>query len=632
MPTATARNEIHINGITFKIKGGVQQFIASGIPPKIVQGDFTLDTHPLVSTVTYEDLRGGIGKDIFDPREPDRVWFATEINLRNNGHSTLARRSIKTAAAASTDAVGFIGDFSNAIYAAFGTTVASYSNTDDAWTSKRTLLNSATDGLTDVVNGTLTLMIATGSEVDYTTDGSSWSRNTTDIAYLARWRELLWGIDNNGNTYFTDDLSGSWTQDSKLQLRANAIKKLFVGPSPDATIEADLLYCATTRGLAVYDAENSRWVWTKFRIPYHPNNGANTVAWREAIYYPADHGIYEINPAANTVIRVMGPDRDDGLPSARRTQIIAMAGAHNDLLIGTNSAAGGVDAESIFLGSDDVQQFGIVVGTNLGSPTVLGWAGGRPPVGIGGWEVKWASGTAGTEISSLFVSDAYTQYRAWWGNDGRVYYQDLPTDIVNPTQIGTAAYASSGVLDYPWIRVPGNQSGVALTAFLETRNPTSSETVALSYATNHVETFTSMGTNSSSERKAYNFTVGGVDQGVEFRELRFRASLARGSTDSNTPDILSLALAFRRPFTYLRGFRVLLDLTQAAGGRKPHELREELDTILATVTQMPFVYRNEQDSDEIFQVTVDPTNYGGQDRNTGVLTDGTHLLTLVEAI
>lgn len=632
MPVSGPRNEIHLNGITFKTKGGVQQFIASGTPPKIVQGDFNLDTHPLISTVSFTDLRGGIGKDIFNPGEPDRVWFATEANLRNDGHATLARKSTQTAAAASTDVVGFIGELNGTIFAAFGTSVASYSNVLDSWTASRTLLNAATDGLTEVINGTLTLCIATGGEVDYTTDGSTWNRNTTDIDYLAYWRGFLWGIDNDGATYFTNDLSGSWTLDATMRVRSNAPKKLFVGPSVDPSIEADFLYCATTRGLMVYDAENNEWRPTKFRIPYHPNNGSNTAVFREAIYFPAAHGIYEINPAATTIIRLVGPDRDDGLPSARRTVITALAASHNDLLVGTNSQTGGVATEDVFLGSEDITQFQVAVPLDDGNPTLLGWAGGRPPIGAGGWETKWTSGAQGTDISKIFVSDAYSQYRAWWGNNGRVYYQDLPTDIVNPTQIGSAQYTSSGVIDYPWIRIPGNQNGVALTAFLETRNPTSSDTVALSYATNHVETFTALGTNSSAGRTPYNFTVGGVDAGVAFRELRFRANMTRGTTDSNSPDILSLSLAYRRPFTYLRGFRMVLDLSQTVGGRKPHELREELNTILSTVTQIPFVYRNEQDAEELFQVTVVPSDYNGQDRFTGVDETGTHLLTIVEAI
>ena len=283
-------------------------------------------------------------------------------------------------------------------------------------------------------------------------------------------------------------------------------------------------------------------------------------------------------------------------------------------------------------GTQDITQFQVVMPLDDGNPTVLGWAGGNPPAGTGGWEVKWSRGTQGTDISYLTVSDAYSVYRAWWGNNGRVYYQTLPTNIVNPTQIGIASYTSSGIVDYPWIKVPGNQTGVALSAFLETRNPTSSETVQLLYATNFVEPFTSLGTNSTAGRTTYNFQAGGVDAGIAFNAVRLRANMTRGGSDSNSPDILSLALAYRRPFTYLRGFRMMIDLTIQAGGRKSHHLREELNTILSTTTQMPFVYRNEADADELFQVTIVPSQQGGTDRYTGVDETGTHLVTVVEAI
>ena len=622
-----------LNGLKFPLAGPVQVFIASQFPPKRMEGGFTLDTHPVLSTVEWRDWRGGIGKDTYDTERRNRVWWGT-TSLRYRGHNVLQRRTVQTAAASSSGAVGFMGDIGTTVLASFGTAVHAYTNAIDDWgASVRTLANAATDSLSAMVNGTYTLVVAQGSDLDWTTDGSSWSRITTDIDYVAFWREFLWGIDaTTGITYLTSNLSNGFTAVGTLRLQAESITRLFVGPTSTGDPEG-ILWGATTRGLYWYDTGTDRWMQSGFTVPYHPNNGRGAMAWRNSIYYPAGHAVYEYQPVTGAY-HVVGPDQDDGLPSDRRGSINVMAGTHNDLIIGVDSSTGTSTAIDTFLGTETVTQFQVYFEADAGYPTLLGWAGGDPPLGQGGWEVKWSSGSQGNSVSALHISNQYSSYRLWWGSGGRVFYQTIPTDIVNPSQVSTSEYESSGTVDTPWLVIPGNQVGVAESAFLETRNPTSSETVGLAYARNFVESFTTLGTNSSAEEKQYNFNDANSNPtGLVFRAIRFRMTPARGATVTNSPDIIKLAFAYKPSFAFLKGFRVALDITRTMQGRSLREMRDDIDTILATTTSFEFFYRDATETDDVFYVSLAPTDpYQGIDRETGREERGTHVLTVLEVI
>src|SRR3990167_6753602 len=145
MVTRSTPKEISLNNVYFRIRGSVDTFIASGHPQKIIPGDVGLETHPLVSAVVWKDGRAGIGKDIFDQSDPTRAWWSP-MSKRHRGHTVLPRRTVTTAAAASTGAIGFINEISAAVYASFGTAVHTYNNSTDSWgSSVRTLAGAATD-------------------------------------------------------------------------------------------------------------------------------------------------------------------------------------------------------------------------------------------------------------------------------------------------------------------------------------------------------------------------------------------------------------------------------------------------------------------------------------------------------
>lgn len=606
----TLERAVNLNSVAFPITGPVEVFIASANPEKYVIGDFAPDTHPFLSPITWDDPRWGIGRDTFDRAEPTRIWWST-CSLSHRSHLVLQRRTVTTAAASTVGTVGFLNEINSQLMASFGTSVHAYDNTLDSWgSSLRTLLNAVTDSISAMVNGTRTLALATGSEVDWSTDGTAWNRNSSaGIKYLAYWNDLLWGITAAGVLYHTTNLTANWAVDATLQLPSGYVTKLFTGPSPDRREKRTLLYAATQVGLYVYDYDAVQWLETDLPLPYHPNNGKGAGTWGRtgAIYFSAGNAIYEYIPGVGR--RVMGPDLADGLPTDRRGTITTLIGTHNDLIVGLDSSIGSVTTLNSFASAGVYTHHVATIATDSGYPTLLGWGGGPPPAGQRGWEVKWPDGNQGAAIDSLFVGNTYSAYRLWWGSGGRVFYQSLPTDIVNPTQVTTTQYASSGVWESPWFDAGNNaQTKLAVLCWLETRNPTSSETAVLAYATNDTESYTPLGTQSAAGNTRYLFPNSSSPTGTAFRTIRFRLSLARGSTNTNTPDVRKLTLSYARLNEVLLGFTFTVNLT--AGdykGSSIKALRSSLLTAMTSTSAMQFTYRDDSDTARNYWVLPAPS-------------------------
>ena len=246
--------QIRIDGKLYWTRDRVRQFLASRPLERTIVGEQTSASNPLASETNWDDLRDGIGVEIAElPQDQHRVWFST-AQLRFKGRIILPRRSVLTAAGPATD-IHVLIDFDNTVYATYGTAVHAYNNSTDSWgSSVRTLLNNATDAAVGILypsdTATETMVVATGSEVDYTTNGSSWSRDATDIKWLVFHGDLLWGMDNAGQLYYTDDLSAGWTADARLQLPAGYATGLTVGVGSD---EKEHIFAITKAGVRVHE-------------------------------------------------------------------------------------------------------------------------------------------------------------------------------------------------------------------------------------------------------------------------------------------------------------------------------------------------------------------------------------------
>ena len=243
--------------------------------------------------------------------------------------------------------------------------------------------------ISSISTNTLTVTRASNSTTAAThSDGATvsvgWTTDTKDTKFLAVWDERLWGISHEGQLWYAT-IVGTEVNDAVLPLPDGSVTALFVARN---ALGIPIIYAATTHGLFAHNADNAMWEATQMDFPVHPDNGKGSIRWRDSVYIPSGNGLYKyINGNNAAVITVVGPDRDDGLPSDRRGAIRYAAGSHNELLMGLDArAAPGTISSTSIPYQWQSHQGSMVIPSDSGYSTLLGY-------NEMGWEVKGQSDT-----------------------------------------------------------------------------------------------------------------------------------------------------------------------------------------------------------------------------------------------
>ena len=621
-------NEIFLNGVYYPTTRPVRSTLASIYPGKVVIGDTTKDSQLRSSIIAWSDWRGGIGINRMEGgAETSRAWYST-CQLRYKNHLVLPGLATAAASLAHglTDAtIGAINTFGSEIYVAWNGSVSEnaliykYNNTANSWGSA---LDTIPDRVTDSVvwtngSGTSYLVFAhydtNGSGYTYSSDGSTWAANDDkDTKYLTVWDERLWGISHEGQLWYATAI-GDEVNDAVLPLPDGSVTALFVARN---ALGIPIIYAATTHGLFAHNVDNAMWEATQMTFPVHPDNGAGTITWRDSVYIPSGNGIYKyINGSNAAVITVMGPDRDDGLPSDKRGGIRSMAASHNELLVGLDATT----APSTIASTSIAYQWK----SNQGSSVISPDSGYSSIVGYNdmGWEVKWQAATSGKGFDAIHVSDAYSKYRVWWGHNNLLYFMDLPKDIINPSEVSEFAYALQGIHETPWFNAGQSEvDKLALSLRIEAQDLTSTEKIKVEYATDYAESYTTaVGTLNSTEMASnaggdgssgtYTYTFGS-SAGVAFRSIKFKLTLDRSTATSTglekfeTPDVVALTLEYRKKITAKWGHTVDVDLTNEYKGNVPKDLRSNLISAIESATLVEFTFRDDSGGTRNYYVDV----------------------------
>ena len=617
-------DEISLNSVRYPIEGPVQTVLASIYPSKVVLGDTTKDSQLRASVAAWTDFRGGIGaEDIVSVEEPlNRAWWST-LNLRNQGHLVMAPLTEDATENFGTLA-GILVEFGDAIYgtANNGSSTETYkfNDGDNDWGSNlQTLDANATDALSISLGGTNYMVIATTASYWHTSNASSFTQDTTNAKYLAEWDDRLWGIDADGQRWWAHTV-GTEVNDAKLPLGGGSdeVADLFVAPKGSGE---PILYAATRTGIWAHDADNSRFIQTELRLPFHPQAGDGCVRWRDSIYYPAGLGIYRYTPSGSTaLVTAMGPDRDDGVPTAYRGFITGLIPTPNALLAMVDGSAPPAELPAIWGSYGQLGDSDAIDGTGYSS--LLAW-------NEQGWETKWvSSATDNNQMRAGVVANAYagtgakksTKYRVYWAENTTMHWQQLPVAVENPRQRTTFEYAASGEHQTPWFSA--NQSEVeklALRLKVEVENASSTETVKCYYGidgadstwTQLTDSHTSDSTFDSSDDRIEGsgittFLFGGVSTpaGTAFRSIRFKFELTRGNTKANSPDIRSITLEFRKKLPAKWGHSVTVDIQKPYGGRSTNELRAALIAATEASSLVEFTFRDDSSNERNYYVDV----------------------------
>ena len=601
MASVIGKNEILLNSERYKINGPVRKTLVSIAAPRFTIGDTQRGADPRASILTQNDFRGGIGWNRgLDPGTVDRVWWS-DCQTRFKGHLLLPRKSN----AATTQAVGTIKSIteftvgaSTDVYVVHSDNkVYKYLNASDAWSSSLDTLTNPTKETIVFRDTTANYMIfARGSSgYTYTTDASTFTdmdvsgHASRNVEYFTIWHGQLWGIDNEGVLkQWASGPTANPTEKGALPLPNGYVTSLFIYRDAAGT---PIIYAGTKIGLWAFDETNNRWEETELRLPFHTNSGKGTVVWRDAIYFPAGNAIYKYQTGSNTaVVSLVGFDRDHGIPEAYAGQVVKLIGTHNDLIAFVNAD---IDTSyTVFATGRQASGMG-------GASTVVSGTGTSAILGFNdvAWEVKW-TGADNTGLETAHVGSAYNEYRMWFGVGNALYWTALSPDVINPDEISTFQYAGSGTMETPWFDggdAAGNKTAISLRAVTSTCS--TDVNIAISYATNFNESYTSLGTITTNGTTTYDFASG---VGVEFASIKFKATLT-SDTVLSSPDLNLIELRWREKIPPKYGFSVTIDAAKTFRSKTPKQILDNITTVINTNTLVPFTYKD-NDSDRSYYV------------------------------
>ena len=233
-------------------------------------------------------------------------------------------------------------------------------------------------------------------------------------------------------------------------------------------------------------------------------------------------------------------------------------------------------------------------------------------------------------MTSAIVSSASSGYALYFDHDSLVYYIDLQRGIRNINKLpGDAKYASSGIHISPNFDAGSAiDSKTAVRRVYYTRGMSANETLIAKYRINHIYTdldtgWTTLGTITSDGKTTYAF---GSSAGIEFDDIQFREDLARGSTNTKTPDYTAV-LEYRKPATF-NAWSFIIDTSGRYDKQEPKEQEASLLAMAAAKLLQEFTFRADEDGSQTKYVFVHLFDY---DTQTGNLHQSQYEVTVVEA-
>jgi len=189
------------------------------------------------------------------------------------------------------------------------------------------------------------------------------------------------------------------------------------------------------------------------------------------------------------------------------------------------------------------------------------------------------------------------------GIDGDLYYQQLQSDVINPTQVVNYSYEDSvdGIHYTPWFSADQVEvDKLALKLKAETATCNSNQTIKIEYALDYDETYTTMGTITTNGITTYTF---GSNAGTAFRSIQFKITLATNTTNAS-PDLISLTLEYRKKLNTKFGWAVNVDLNKGYKGNSAKAMRSSILSAIQSNTLLEFTYRDDSTTNRNYYVDI----------------------------
>lgn len=507
-------------------------------PQKITIGDYSKADHIIESELVFSDFTGGLGVLWARPeRHQDRYWFGSL-----DGRYRFLTLPPEQVYRGNPGLIQRFVAYNEQVYAVAGNQILLWHEETQQWEVVGGFLGAFQDAC--VYDGMLYILTATKLVQFDASTGLVTEYNDAGGFALVVWDDKLFRLDGENDFWWTIDPATSWTAAGRLLLPSGWCRQLVT--YPDASGEV-VIHAITKEGVYIYDFSAKRFYVTQFTYPATDQVGQAAV-WRGELYVPVGLTIYKYN---GTMVQVVGPDKDDGLPRHIAGRVVKVVPGHG-YWFAVLTTPGRITG-SIF--EDD---------WDLGMPNLPeGWFPGASRTAV----VLMSPGVAFhalaqynevADLGDVQTISASDTYRLWVSTSDGVYSVDLSSGLHNPLQNPTQRFAETGYLITSWWDIGwANLEKLALGLVANVVIPTGG-VVRFSVGFDGQDSWETVAQLTQSGR--YQVRVG-PPEGKKFHTVRFLIEMERGPDPSVAPYLLDATFTYLRVPRLLFGWELVLQLS-----------------------------------------------------------------------
>ena len=580
----TDEKTIILNGKTYYLSDGALQFAGlKTFPPKVVTGDYSLDSNPLLSAWVISDYTGGHGvTDLNLATDTNRYRYG-DINTRFPKQFALPFRYDYGQFGTSTQSYSPLGNMYIGGAYKFLSLLGGDLRADETSLGLSAITNVAAQRGGQVYAGAganemmFIPMGSAGYAVYDPVAGSLTQNSSPKFKDFVVWDDKLIGIDATGQLRYITAASASPSWTSYLSMSkapnigsGNFILVPFVNQAGDPAV-----HILGERGVWAFDADGPKLWRIKVDLPSNYIVWDNMTVWRGDLYIAAGMDLIQWN---GSVQRNLGLSRDDGIPQSLQGRIISLCPELNSLYALVEAR----DETGAFTGNISVHEW-----------STYGWRAMAAPI----------QGTYKPATRLGMMNSDSLGYRLVMGTQGfntspnspsRVRWQ-LPRAFTNPR----AALASGSVLFggaalSPFLsltatsyfetgRFNANMEGyvkIANAVSLTLAEETSGGSARVYYRTESTTSYTLLGTVTNAVPGRYVFNFGtadanGITPGLPFQYIELKLTLTESETHAY-PFAQNMVMSYLKVTSQSYSWTANIDMKGPYKGRSPDTLLQEL--------------------------------------------------------
>ena len=583
--TQAEYDTIVIDGMPFKAMGGIQTQNLAVFQRKFVIGDYTRDSHPLLSSWVVTDWSGGHGIQQLEEGSDSARYRWGVIDARKPRQVTLPPLATAVTTA-DAELAAPLGTLAGTMYAVYGAEIYSWNESTGAMVD--TLDALTTGPVNRAVEFLGKLYVPLGSSGWDAYDGGTVTHGSSPtVQSFCVMGESLLALATDGQIHQSVD--GSTWADLGAGAQTPFGTPRHLVPYVDRS-GVPAPYVVTGSDVWALDLAGPSLYRTDLPYPAHRAPGWGAAVWRGDLYTSVGMGVFRYN---GDVISALGLDRDQGLPADVRGRVSDLCNEYNALWALVESAgdpAVSADEEWEWDTRDDE----MYVSLTSTKASVHQWTGF-------GWHCVWEATEPSGMPTWMFVGTASNAYRLWWGMGTAMYTMRLPIDFANARgllEAGDGEFAAEGyVYSGQFDAGMPNYLKIANAVRLRTRFTSATEKIRVSYVCTCSATPEEVLLGEVTEPGDTVFFFGdadaetGVGVGSPFREMEIRLELERGADSTKAPMVETLALTFLKVLPSSLSWTAQLDLTAPFMGNSSQTMADKLEAVLVSSRFVTLVHR-----------------------------------------